>query len=150
MTQLYMLTAPSGKRYIGVTKGPLSRHLKEHSYAKRLIGHAVRKYGGQIKAETLVVGAEDYIYDLEKKAIEVFDTLVPCGYNLRDGGIGGGGLVPSQETRQKMSEAHKHLHATGHERMPTMAGKMHSLKTRQHMSEARRQPNVALLMSGVS
>lgn len=104
MTQLYMLTAPSGKRYIGVTKKPLSYRVNEHSHAKTVMGRAVRKYGGNIVARILAVGDEDYIYDLEHKAIEAFGTMAPHGYNLREGGQGG---RHTEESKRKIGDANR-------------------------------------------
>jgi hypothetical protein len=96
MGALYRVTAPSGKAYVGITSKTTElrweKH-KEHALGKRASGAlyaALRKYGCEsFEIETLVV-ADDwgYLCELEKKAINVYGTKAPFGYNLTDGGEG--------------------------------------------------------------
>lgn len=94
---LYKITnLVNGKMYIGVTKDPEKRkrqHFHSHpSKGKNYpIRHAVKKYGkDNFSFEILCIGSEDYIYDLEKKAIIAYGT-VRDGYNVAAGGKGGEG-----------------------------------------------------------
>ena len=103
-TKLYVLTAPTGKRYIGVTKKPLKYRVREHYHFNTAIGRALRKYGDQVRAKVLAIGDEEYIYTLEHRAIEGFDTLAPNGYNLREGGQGG---RHTEESKRKISVANR-------------------------------------------
>lgn len=137
-TQLYMLTAPSGKRYIGVTKKPVSYRVNEHSHAKTVMGRAVRKYGTQIEAVVLAVGNEGYIYDLEHRAIEAFGTMAPHGYNLREGGQGG---RHTEESKRKIGNAIRGKTRSPETRARIGAaskGRKFSKEVRQKMSQDRK------------
>lgn len=92
---LYKITnLINGKLYIGVTAHPDKRE-RQHLYEKpkkgkvSLIKNAAMKYGAEnFKFEIICVGQQEYIYDLERKAIDLYDTI-NCGYNLTPGGLGG-------------------------------------------------------------
>lgn len=92
---LYKVTNKvNGKLYIGVTKNPEVRknsHLKYN--VGSLLNKAVIKYGSEnFSFEVLCIGLEDYIYNLEKKAIELYDSsLKGNGYNTMLGGKQGKG-----------------------------------------------------------
>jgi len=149
-TQLYRLTAPNGKQYIGVTKTSLSDRISDHIRRHNAIGSALRKHGREnFRIEVLVIGDENYIYKLEKKAIERFDTLAPRGYNLKNGGQGGShsketckkignslrGRILSEEVRRKGSEAKKG------DKNP-MWNRIFSEKTKQRMSNSQKQRRI--------
>ena len=72
---LYGLTRPrrSGFFYIGVT----------NSLKRRLYSHRAT-FGNDIQIVPLVVGSAAYIYDLERRAIDVFQTRT-AGANLSRG-----------------------------------------------------------------
>lgn len=114
MGALYKLTAPSQKVYIGITKSTTEQRWakhKEHAIGKRTNGvlyAAIRKYGCEnFKVETLVIADKwDYLCELEIKAIKAFNTKVPFGYNVTDGGDGVVG--PRDEaTKLRISAAQK-------------------------------------------
>jgi len=92
----------NGKIYIGVTSDPDKRK-KQHLHYKRanpktLIKRAVNKYGSNnFTFEVICSGSREYIYDLEVKAIELYESA-KSGYNLKPGGVGGKGCsVPSRK-----------------------------------------------------
>jgi hypothetical protein len=94
---LYKITnTVNGKMYIGVTKDPEKRKKQHfHSYPTKgknyPIRHALKKYGrDNFSFEIICIGSEDYIYDLEKKAIIAYGTIRK-GYNVAAGGKGGAG-----------------------------------------------------------
>lgn len=94
---LYKITnRVNGKMYIGITKNPDKRrnqHLYSRSISKKNypIRLAVEKYGAEnFSFEVLCIGNEEYIYDLERKAIAAYGT-VRNGYNISVGGKGGEG-----------------------------------------------------------
>lgn len=97
----------NSKVYIGVTKNLKHRykcHLIYPNYKDeiRLVNLAVNKYGKEnFKFEILCVGSEEYVYDLETKAIESFNSLSVGGhgYNLSTGGAGGKGPRGPVDTR---------------------------------------------------
>lgn len=115
---VYVHTSPSGKKYVGQTgKTPEQRwgkdgvhYLKKRNgdYMHPAFARAVLKYGWdniehEIVASNLTKEEAD---NFEKLLIEKLNTKShQYGYNLKDGGLGGGGF--SEETLKKMSESHK-------------------------------------------
>lgn len=135
---LYKLSSPSGKQYIGVTTCSLPARVNVHQRSRTAIGSAIRKYGGQMKQEILIVGDEDYIYDLEYKAIEAFGTMAPHGYNLREGGQGG---RLTEASRKKISNTMKgRKRSVSHRRRlsEVRMGHVHTAETRKRMVTAQR------------
>jgi group I intron endonuclease len=112
---LYQITSPSGKSYIGISsKTTAERWAKhvEHSLGKRESGalySALRKYGSDaFMVKTLVIADKwHYLCDLERKAIAVFGTKAPNGYNVTDGGEGVPGRVLTDEQRANLSSGQK-------------------------------------------
>lgn len=90
---LYKITnLVNGKLYIGVTKNPKHRQLCHFNgyHPDRLISKAVLKYGKEnLIFEILCEGSKEYIYDLEPKAINLFNSNAEAGhgYNLCVGGV---------------------------------------------------------------
>lgn len=91
---LYKITnLVNGKLYIGVTNNPDKRkrqHLYEEKKNKNpLIKAAIAKYGVEsLMFEVICIGNQEYIYDLERKAVEAYGSM-DHGYNLTPGGRGG-------------------------------------------------------------
>lgn len=91
---LYKITnLVNGKLYIGVTNNPNKRkrqHLYEDKNNKNpLIKAAIAKYGVEsLMFEVICIGNQEYIYDLERKAVEAYGSM-DHGYNLTPGGRGG-------------------------------------------------------------
>ena len=89
LPKLYRITnKTNGKIYIGVTRQKMSDRWRGHrSGASNCIHlkHAVSKYGAaNFKFEVLAVGHENYIFELEQKAIVLFNSLDrEVGYNLK-------------------------------------------------------------------
>ncbi|AGE49267.1 GIY-YIG catalytic domain-containing endonuclease [Acanthocystis turfacea Chlorella virus Br0604L] len=127
---IYRLTSPSGKSYIGQTIRPIETRLEEHQlpYSKCVaIYNAIEHYGwANIKKEWYEVPDEDLNF-YEEMLVALLGTLAPCGYNLMEGGGSSG--KPSEESRKKMSDAHKGEKSH-------MYGKTLSYETKQKMSDA--------------
>lgn len=94
MSVLYRITSPAGKSYIGVAKHSAEARFKKHVRDSKggrqtaLCG-AIRKYGAEaMQVETLLVATSEYCFQAEIKAISVFGTLAPNGYNMTTGGEG--------------------------------------------------------------
>lgn len=90
MGTLYRLDFSSGKSYIGATRGQPKRRLVQHRYEakrkkRREIYAAWGKYGEPRMVILAVVNDAD-LEKAERKAVQVYGTRVPDGYNLLDGG----------------------------------------------------------------
>lgn len=98
----------NGKIYIGQTKVKrykerMAAHCRKNGIDS-LINRAIKKYGKESFVFDILVIVEDHmINETEIKAIKVFNSLAPHGYNLNGGGQGC--LEPSPETREKFKKA---------------------------------------------
>ena len=108
MGELYKLKFTSGESYIGKAvngaQGRLFVHRADARNSDRLVYRAWRKYGEPVLT-VLAVIEDELLCETEIKAIAVFKTLAPGGYNLTLGGEGAPGRVLSLETRAKLSIA---------------------------------------------
>lgn len=88
---LYSLEFSNGKKYIGITEKTIEKRYDNHRRSSvfndsPLIVHkAWRKYGAPV-VKVMVIAEDDYLSELEIKAIKHFNTLAPNGYNLSYGG----------------------------------------------------------------
>jgi group I intron endonuclease len=98
---IYCLTSPSGKKYIGQAVkhlkngkkwGYINRwkdHIRDSKYKNycRLLNNAINKYGYEnFKVELIKECTIDELNKYEKQYILEYNTLSPNGYNLTDGG----------------------------------------------------------------
>lgn len=129
MFEVYCLTSPSGKRYVGFTSQGAERRWRAHVRdAKRgrdyPLYHAIRKYGPDafslslLERMTTDAGAKR----AEQLWIKELGTFGPGGYNATLGGEGMLGAIRSPETRAKIGNANR--------------GKITSPETRAKMSAA--------------
>jgi group I intron endonuclease len=132
MGVIYCLTSPSGKQYIGQTKRPIEKRLKEHCSncsGSIILKAAIDKYGlNTFNVEILLQVNNTLLNDYESKFIEVYNTMEPNGYNVRSGGSQQS--THSIESRQRMRESK--LGNKNHN-----FGKERSKETKQKISEAR-------------
>lgn len=109
MTIFYLLTSPSGKQYVGITSQSFHTRWKDHIYHANKGGTAIinkvfRKYGHEnikheiIRKEAQITDIKE-IYKLESYYIHKFNTLMPNGYNMVDGG---GGREPGTKMGPEM------------------------------------------------
>ena len=109
---VYKLTSPSGKVYIGITSRTVKQRWNNgigYKHCRAMYG-AIKKYGWEnIQKEILLENTTE----TEAKALEMM-LIKLCrsnereyGYNLTEGGDGTKGHITSEETRRKMSAAHK-------------------------------------------
>lgn len=134
----------NGKKYIGQTKGELSKRFTVHlsSDGCRKISNALKKYGRDCFSVDVVWEAEDFTQEeLDNKEIEFiqkYDTLHPNGYNLTSGG--GGSRCPSDETRALISLKVKAAwEANGARWLAERKARGVSDETRQKMAEKCRE-----------
>ena len=156
--KLYVHIAPNGKRYYGITKQePEQRWRKGHGYDTQYFARAINKYGWD-NIEHIVLQEdlnEEEAGELEQYMIQWYNTSNPdYGYNISLGGECGNfsketrkkmgeakrgknhpmyGKHLSEETKQKLSKAHKGLQAG--ENHP-MYGKHLSKEHKQKIGEA--------------
>lgn len=110
---LYEMTV-NGKPYIGITMFPKAEHrLTRHLYLARkgsmaAVHCAIRKYGPEnVSIKTLAISHDwEYLQLIEKRAIQVWNSLAPNGYNLTTGGDGHS-RKHTAESRAKMSNTRK-------------------------------------------
>jgi len=127
----------SGKMYVGQTSNPSNRQKQHFSgvhHGTPLIERAILKYGTDqfdfVLLESLL-SLEDANLR-ETYWIEELETLAPGGYNLKEGGLGGG--PDSPETRLKKSLSKQ--------------GKQNSFYGKKHSEETKRK--ISLAKTGVS
>ena len=139
MGELYRITFPNGKAYIGITAKTAEVRFKVHKYEARRGSHgvlydALRKHGVDAVSLETLAELEDWqeLCEAERQAIAAHGTRSPTGYNLTDGGDGAPkghrfrvGMKHTAEARAKMSR--------------TRVGKYHGTdETRAKLSETMR------------
>lgn len=113
---IYKVTSPSGKAYIGITSQTVDRRWKKHVSTAfgpdpegrgcPALARAIQKYGKEsFKVQTLLIADWDYLCMMEPKAIVLYGTKAPNGYNLTDGGDGVPGVPRTPKYRKKLSQA---------------------------------------------
>jgi len=123
----------NSKIYIGITIKSLNERIYRHSrFSGQPFGNALRKYGIQSFDISVIDSAllKEIAYEKEIYWIKFYNSRVPNGYNLTDGGEGCHGSL-SEETRKKMSEAKKG-------KPNGRLGKHHSEETKIKMSKAQK------------
>jgi len=136
MYKVYLITnIENKKQYVGITKFSIEERFFQHTKRGFLLTEAIQKYGEQNFSIELVeeVESAERAYELEIFYIQKYNTKVPNGYNLTDGGDGIFGWEASEEYRQECSERIKLLHK---EKKVGMYGKTHSEETRKKMSNS--------------
>lgn len=105
---IYLITNQNnGKVYVGKTSKTIEerweQHVKDSVRMKSYIYRAIRKHGPEnfIIQNISYVETEQAANDLEKLCIKIFSSYKPeRGYNTT---MGGDGVIPTEETRLKMS-----------------------------------------------
>ena len=109
---LYQLRFKSGKLYIGITRKTSTHRYERHRISSCFgseyqVHRAWCKYGAPTM--TILAVVEDYMLEeTESRAVEVFGTLMPNGYNMIPGGASNpmpSGSKHTQKTRNKISLA---------------------------------------------
>jgi group I intron endonuclease len=109
MGYIYKITNKNtGKMYIGQTIQDLEERWRGHRSSKsncRYLKLAIKKYGiYNFEFKLICVCFDNDMDKFENDYIKKYNTLVPNGYNLREGGNGG---RHNEETKQKISESLK-------------------------------------------
>lgn len=125
---VYKHTSPSGKVYIGITcKDPKKRWKNGLGYRTQTYFYrAICKYGWDNFEHEIIFSdlTENVAKYKEQTLIQLYrSNEKEYGYNLTSGGDGCPGVIPSEETRKKLSIANK--------------GKIRTLETRERLSKAK-------------
>lgn len=99
----------NGKVYIGQTKRNLNKRLQEHLWNKKTpISKALRSVGVE-NFQISIIDHADCKSELDEKErfyIKFYNSIIPNGYNICEGGEGVNGLKHSLETRLRMHNSH--------------------------------------------
>jgi len=103
----------NGKKYIGQTTREMHIRFQEHCkkpISNSLINNSIKKYGKDcFYMESLWESEncnQDELNEKEKYFITEYNTIVPNGYNLKEGGLGGKHTI---ETKEKLSKISKKM-----------------------------------------
>lgn len=131
MPEIYLITnLENGKRYIGQTIMSTRRRWNKHKSNSRcnvncspVLEKAIKKYGEEkFTCETLLICSLEQLDFYETRFIEVYDSIVPNGYNLQAGGQASRnhhestkdkfvslrtGYKHSEETKKKIGDQHR-------------------------------------------
>lgn len=90
MGELYKLDFPNGKSYIGITsvttKERLCGHAKSVKHGSKIPVHCAWRVHGEPIVHVLAVVEDKELSQTEIRAIKVFNTISPFGYNISAGG----------------------------------------------------------------
>lgn len=134
MYKVYLITnVENKKQYIGITKFSIEERFLQHTKRGFLLTEVIKKYGQDNFFIELLeeVESSERAYELEQFYIKDYNTKVPNGYNLTDGGDGLYRVVIDDEDRKRRSKIMKTLHK---EKRTGMHGKTHSEETKRKMS----------------
>lgn len=96
----------NGKVYIGITSRPKERRREHFSKSSKCtkLRRAIRKYGKEnFEFTILCEGSEDYIVELEVKAINAYDSI-NSGYNVFLGHPNDDGVGHTEYSKKRISE----------------------------------------------
>ncbi len=139
---VYLITNKiNGKRYVGQTVETLETRWKKHcspssSNKKMLIVKAIKKYG-EANFSKKVLAKCDSIEEMNHREtyyIKLLKTSIGNGHDGYNVSLGGGNMIPSEETRKKMSNAKKGkvAHNKGKKAPPHVIIKLNEGKKRYH------------------
>jgi len=152
----------NGKSYIGFTKQNLNKRKRQHlnavkNHSKYIFHQAIDRWGFESFSWKIIAIVENSLKETtEVKAIKVYNTLTPNGYNSTTGGEGGFEMIDKIKTKISNSirgEKHpmfgKHFSQKSKEKMFNAQigkknhfyGKKHSIETKKKMSESQRKLN---------
>lgn len=139
---IYLITSPSGKKYIGQTIQTIEKRWKQHIDSSKkiykdhckVLNKSLRKY--DINLFTIEVLEECVNSELDTKEIEYiekFNTIVPNGMNIKKGGSKG---THHEDTKKQISE--------------TLKGRKVTLETRQKMSKSSKEDDLPMYLIKIS
>ena len=139
---IYLITdTTNGKKYTGKHHYHIEGQLDPNYHGSGvIIKNIYKKRPETLKEEYIkTCYSEEEMCSDEQYYIEVFDTLYPNGYNLTKGGEG---EIPCEETRKKISDAHKGKHLSEEHRKKLRdagKGRHHSEESKKKISDANKE-----------
>lgn len=138
MGELYRLDFENGKSYIGITTKTSKERLKGHAKASKkrnnvALYNAWNKYGIP-KLSVIAIVENKFLAETEIKAISIFKTIVPFGYNSTPGGDISPMTVPEIAAKMKKPKTESHKMNLSLSRI----GKKASVEAKLKMSLARK------------
>jgi group I intron endonuclease len=140
----YIKNLIDNKYYIGQTMNELNKRWRQHKQKNsncRYLKYAFNKYGlKNFEFKLICICFDEDLDKFEIDYIKHYKSLVPNGYNLKEGGLGGGRL--HQETKDKISKALKGRKIIFPNGINPQLGRKHSeeakkkMKGRKHSKEA--------------
>lgn len=135
MGYIYKITNKIDQKvYIGQTSRDLELRWKEHKKKGsncKYLKAAIQKHGIEnFKFNLICISFDENLNSLEEEYIKKFNSLVPNGYNLRNGGNNG---KLNEETKKKISETLKFI--LNNKIKVKRTGKSPSEETRKKVSE---------------
>jgi len=145
--QLYQLSFPNGKSYIGITSQTAQDRFKDHCKMSRKFPcqKAIQKYGKGNVVLTVLATVDNWelLCLAEIEAIEKFNTFKPNGYNLTLGGDGNvivgiygeERIIREKERRKKNHEAY----SIKNKEKINEKSKVYYLENKEKVSEYKKQ-----------
>ena len=153
MGTLYKLDFANGKSYIGITtksaETRFAQHRKSSVKGSRLAVHCAWRKHGEPALTTLAVLEDADLAAAEIRAIKVFNTLLPNGYNTLEGGqmspllnksvaakVSASMVGNKSSVGRSLSDEHKAKIGASSRGRKTMLGKTHSEEHKLRLSAA--------------
>ena len=143
---IYLVTdTTNGMKYTGKHHYHIEGQLDPNYHGSgTIIKNIYKKRPETLKEEYIkTCYSEEEMCSDEQYYIKLFKTLYPNGYNLTEGGDG---LIPCEETRKKLSKAHKgkilseeHRRKISETHMGLQSGEKHPFYGKHHTEETRRK-----------
>lgn len=147
--QAYLITNKiNNKGYVGITTRSLDRRWYEHRFVAnscgQLLAKAINKYGEQAFQIMPIASAKtlENLKEVEKDLIIQFQTKVPFGYNLTDGGDGVFGYKHTEEQKKHngdLKRGTKHSEETKQKMKIAHLGENNHFYGKNHTEEAKRK-----------
>jgi group I intron endonuclease len=137
--ELYQLSFPNGKSYIGITSLTAIKRFQYHcrrTSRNTALNPAIKKYGRENVVITVLAETDNWelLCLAEQEAIDKYKSKAPNGYNLTHGGEGVLGLVTSEETRAKQSASKRNMSEATREKL---RNRIFTEETRKKMSDSK-------------
>jgi len=129
----------SGKKYIGKSED-INTRIKHVHKTCRYLYRAINKYGEEnFKRYVIEYCSIEELYNRERFYIKEWNTKVPNGYNLTDGGEGTSGYKFTDEQKENLSKSHNGRivsQETKDKLSKSLTGIVKSEETRKKLSES--------------